>query len=240
MKSAWKTAREPARIFVATLWLCVLGSLGWGTLFAPPAAAESDTPTEMRSIEITDPRVAEGRALFNICQSCHGPEAEGRTGIGPALNSTSFLAAASDRFLMETIREGRTGTTMVPWKASLRDEQIEAIVAYLRSLNPTPPAELDEQPLAGDLEAGDRVFGSICSGCHGRSGAGYMETSNGTGIGRAAFLEKASNGYMRHIIRNGKSGTAMRAFSARSKIAVANLSDAEIDGVIAYLRANAW
>ena len=42
------------------------------------------------------------------------------------------------------------------------------------------------------------------------------------------------------IIIQGKTGTKMLPFSKKSRIAVANLTDAEIEDVIAYLRAKAW
>ncbi len=80
----------------------------------------------------------------------------------------------------------------------------------------------------------------MCSGCHGRSGAGYQETANGTGIGRKAFLDAASNGFIRYIVSYGKSQTKMRGFASKNITAVANLSDQEIEDTIAYLRANAW
>ena len=84
------------------------------------------------------------------------------------------------------------------------------------------------------------IFRNICSGCHGRSGAGYQETSNGTGIGRKAFLDSASNGFIRYIVSEGKSQTKMRGFAAKNITAVANLTHQEIEDTIAYLRANAW
>ena len=113
-------------------------------------------------------------------------------------------------------------------------------MAFLRSLNETDPAPLDESPNRGDATKGATLFREICSACHGRTGAGYQETANGTGIGRKAFLDEASDGFLRYIIRHGKSDTAMRGFATGDPIAVANLTDDDIENVIAYLRANAW
>ncbi|MCG8556367.1 MAG: cytochrome c [Proteobacteria bacterium] len=194
----------------------------------------------MRSVEVTQALAAQGKTLFNACTACHGGNGEGKTGIGPRLNSDSFLAAASDEMLVRTISEGRSGTTMIPWKTGLKPEQINAIVAYIRSWKDVPPAKLDQAPLHGDTEAGKRLFQSICSACHGRTGAGYQETANGTGIGRRAFLTQVSDGYLRYIIRHGKSATKMRGFAENSKVAVANLTDAQIENIISYLRHYAW
>ena len=193
-----------------------------------------------RTVEVSDQAVATGKALFATCAACHGKDAQGRIGVGPRIASESYLAAASDAFLLDTIREGREGTTMVAWKERFDDSQIEALVAYLRSLHDVEPAELDESPLSGDAANGALIFRSICSGCHGRSGAGFQETANGTGIGRRAFLDSASNGFLRYVVTHGKTQTAMRGFSEESKTAVVNLTPQEIDDTIAYLRESSW
>ena len=218
-------------------------SIGTGLAIAVAIVAldaVSDSAQPMRTIEVAPEAVAEGQALFAVCASCHGARGEGRMGIGPRLNSTSFLAAASDDLLVRTITQGRAGTTMIGWGASFESAQIEAIVAYLRSWADVPPAALDERPLEGTAAAGAETFRNICASCHGQQGGGYLESANGTGIGRSAFLSEVSNGYLRYLIQNGKSGTPMRPFSEKSRVAVANLSDRQIADVIAHLRASAW
>ncbi len=194
----------------------------------------------VRTVEVSTRAVATGKVLFATCAACHGRDAQGRLGVGPRIASESYLAAASDPFLLDTIRDGRAGTTMVAWRDRFDDSQIEALVAYLRSLHDVEPAELDESPLEGDAENGAEVFRTICSGCHGRSGGGFQETAHGTGIGRQAFLESASNGFIRYLVAHGKSQTAMRGFAEESKTAVANLTPQEIDDTITYLRENSW
>ena len=209
----------------------------------PPVTLGSEAPkppAAQRSVEVTPAKVAQGKALFGTCMGCHGEDASGRIGIGPRIASETYLAAASDEFLIKTITHGRAGTTMIPWGASLGPEKIESIVAYLRSLHPVEPAELDDKALAGDPSSGEQVFRNICSGCHGRFGAGYQETANGTGIGRKAFLDSATNGFMRYIVKHGKTLTQMKGFGGDAPAAVANLSDEQIDNTLAYLRKNAW
>jgi mono/diheme cytochrome c family protein len=82
---------------------------------------------------------ARGRALFErYCTGCHGPSGKG--GEGPALNNKVLLAAATDTYLVETIRRGRRGTAMAgfaepaPVRPALSQADVEAIVAFLRSL----------------------------------------------------------------------------------------------------------
>jgi len=212
---------------------------------AGDATARSTSPSTgvvqaVRTVQVTPEKAENGKAVFMGCVGCHGMSGEGSVGTGPRLNSSSFMAAAGDDFLIKTITDGRAGTTMIPWGASYSPEQIESIVAYLRTQTPTEPVMLNEAALSGNIDNGSELFRSICSSCHGRSGAGYMETANGTGIGRTAFLSVASNGYLRYIIKHGKSQTQMRPFAEESKVAVANLTDQEIEDVIAYLRSHAW
>ena len=201
---------------------------------APPPAAK------MREIEPTPEAVAQGKALFGACMGCHGEDAGGRVGIGPRIASESYLQGASDRFLINTITKGRAGTTMIPWGTSFKPEQIQTLVAYLRSIHPTEPVELDESALKGDIAEGEKIFTSICSGCHGNFGGGYQETANGTGIGRKAFLDTATNGFIRHVVKHGKTLTPMKGFAKEERAAIANLTDTEVDSTIAYLRKNAW
>lgn len=231
--------RQPAQ----SVWAILLGlvPLLWASVAeAESKASTADRPENTRWVETSPRKVELGKATFGMCMGCHGQDARGRVGIGPLLASKSYLAAASDDFLAQTIKKGRSTTTMVPWENVLNDQQIEAIIAYLRSLAPVEPAALNESKLEGDSGRGEEIFRKVCSGCHGRSGAGYQETANGTGIGRRAFLDSASNGFVRYIVSHGKSQTKMRGFGAKNITAIANLTDQEIDDTITYLRANAW
>ncbi len=235
MSHSWKMVQR------VSLILGCVPVLMWAVgATANPAASDEGPPKNTRWVETSARNVELGKATFGMCMSCHGKDAAGRIGIGPRIASKTYLAAASDDFLARTIKKGRGGTTMIPWEGILNDQQITAVIAYLRSLNPVEPAVLDESKLEGVPENGERIFRGICSGCHGRSGAGYQETANGTGIGRKVFLDSASNGFLRYIVSYGKSQTKMRGFALKNITAVANLSGQEIDDTIAYLRANAW
>ncbi len=181
-----------------------------------------------------------GKQLYAMCAGCHGPDGEGQVGIAPAFNSQNYLAAASNDFFKETLVKGRAGTNMVAFGAGMPDENVDALVSYIRSLQTVPGIELDESPLKGDVETGEEYYRAICATCHGRSGAGYSELSSGTGIGRVDFLNVASDGFIRATVKHGKDNTQMRSFSTGSPVAVADLTDEQIDSIIQYLRANAW
>lgn len=188
----------------------------------------------------TPEQVELGKSVFAMCAGCHGTEGQGVIGVGPRLNSTNYLAVAPNSFFKETLKTGRAGTNMVAFGAGMPEENVDAVVAYIRSWQTTQGVELDESPLKGTVEQGETIYMDICSRCHGKSGAGYSESGSGTGIGRSDFLNVSSDGFLRAVITEGKDNTQMRSFSTDSPVAVADLTDEEIDAVIQYLRANAW
>jgi mono/diheme cytochrome c family protein len=88
--------------------------------------------------------VARGQQLFIVCTACHGPDGRGLPGLGKDLVAGEFATTATDEELHALITSGRpiwdaANTTMVdmPPKGgnpTLTEEDITAIVAYIRSL----------------------------------------------------------------------------------------------------------
>lgn len=185
-----------------------------------------------------DPALAgAGKAVYEQnCIFCHQADAIGKAGFAPSLTNQEFLQVVSDKFLMATIRDGRAGTGMPPF-AHLGRKDVEAIVAYLRdhAKLPNRSAEIDAEPRSqGDERLGRFWFDSICSTCHGRDGDGYAAGGTGTAIGKAAFLDKATDGFIRETIKMGRSNTRMIGYSGPE--GMANLSDGDVNDIIAYLR----
>ncbi|MBM3776392.1 MAG: c-type cytochrome, partial [Acidobacteria bacterium] len=71
------------------------------------------------------------------CSGCHGRNGEG--GEGPALNNPVLLGSATDTYLVETVSNGRRGTSMSGFatpsvvRPAYAATEIEAIVAFLRT-----------------------------------------------------------------------------------------------------------
>jgi mono/diheme cytochrome c family protein len=93
---------------------------------------------DRRPARWVDGDVTEGERLFvRHCETCHGPG--GRGGEGPMLSNPVLLSTATDTYLVETIRQGRRGTTMEgfetpsPTRPALSASEIEAVVSYLRA-----------------------------------------------------------------------------------------------------------
>jgi len=125
----------------------------------------------------------------------------------------------------------------MPPFAHLGKKQVEAIVVYLRSHSKLSNIAnvVDAQPVAqGDPRLGKLWFDQICSTCHGENGDGYSAGSTGTAVGKAGFLNKVSDGFIRFTIVNGRSNTRMLGF--KGPAAMADLTDKEIDDIITYLR----
>jgi len=78
---------------------------------------------------------AEGKKLYNTqgCMACHGNNARGA--VGPDLTDDEWLRAPSDEMIFNTIKNGRSGTLMSPFKDAMSDEQIWKLVSYLRDEN---------------------------------------------------------------------------------------------------------
>ena len=86
-----------------------------------------------------------GKLWATNCASCHGTNGEG--GSAPALNSQEFLTSVTDDQIHGIIAGGIPGTAMPAWLndygGPLTDEQIAALVAYLRSWETTAPSVPD-------------------------------------------------------------------------------------------------
>lgn len=67
--------------------------------------------------------------LKHDCGSCHGMTLKG--GLGPSLLPAA-IEQKPDQLLFITIREGRPGTPMPPWKSQLSDNDIRWLIDRLR------------------------------------------------------------------------------------------------------------
>ena len=86
-----------------------------------------------------------GEAVYAAnCQRCHGT----RTDRGDAVHlaNMSLLSAASDSFLRYAIVHGRPGTPMLSFQGALGEDEIDNVVAALRSWATPPPPERQAPP----------------------------------------------------------------------------------------------
>lgn len=109
-------------------------------------AAEPAAPTAAAPVAASAGDVAQGKELYTAtCSACHGPEGKGIQGLGKDLTTSEFIATQTDEQLLEFIKVGRrpddpantTGVDMPPkgGNPALTDEQIQDIIAYMRSIH---------------------------------------------------------------------------------------------------------
>ena len=222
VKSIFETAIPPLAILFTAL------------IFVFPVNAHSESTT---SAAINAKKIANGKKVYRqSCAYCHQADAIGKPGLAPSLSNKEFLSIASDKFLIGTIRDGRSGTGM-PLFSYLGDDAIKSVVFYLRSLAKLPSRvkEIEAQPKSsGNSIRGKKLFNNICLGCHGPKGNGYSAGGTGSAIGKAGFLSKVPDGFIRTTIKEGRSNTRMRSFQGPAGLA--NLSNPQIEDIITYLR----
>ncbi|MHC4093958.1 MAG: c-type cytochrome, partial [Planctomycetota bacterium] len=184
-----------------------------------------------------------GAQLFAMyCSSCHGKRGVGATVRDPAmaqvvdaprelmtpsLNNPDALAVASDDYLRQIITTGRHGTSMIDWKETggLGSEEIDRLVAFIRSWEPAPPPMERISAARGNPHYGRALYSSRCAGCHGLHGEGG---AGGAALNTPAFLAVASDEFLRDSIVYGRANTAMPSWK--------QLEADQVSDLLAYIR----
>ena len=84
---------------------------------------------------------ADAAAVFKKkCAPCHGQEGEpnrifAKQGVR-SFKDAEWQKATKDAQVEESIRKGRKGTMMASFETQLTDEEVTALVAYIRTLAP--------------------------------------------------------------------------------------------------------
>jgi len=162
------------------------------------------------------------------CAACHG--ASGRSVTAPDLASDEFLAMTPQPILEAMIAEGRPSRGMPAWATAMTPAEIRAVAAYVKEWQTSPEVSLPGGRIRGDAELGATLFASTCAPCHGAAGSG----GSAPALNHPAFLKVASDHVIRATLVSGRAGTPMRSFAGPAGLA--NLSDAELDAVVAYIR----
>ena len=213
--------------------LLTLYMLSLRTRTIPEALAPRD---RVRGLRLGERDFAtDGASLFGVfCAACHGPRGEGRKfetleETFPAIGSAAFLVLADDAFLRRTLLDGRPGRRMPAWgkkAGGLRSEEMDAVVSYLRSLEPVAPTLEAVLAAPADAETGRRLFATACAPCHGAAGEG---SAIGPPIAAADDPVTTEDSRIYGTLAFGVAGTAMGSFR--------DLSAAELHAVIATVRA---
>jgi cytochrome c oxidase cbb3-type subunit 3 len=217
------------------------------------------TPRErlLRKLEAGKPPAMTGERLFAAyCSACHGPNGEGRnypeTGVRfPRIGSPDFLEIASDEFIAKTLEVGRPGRRMPALAApgaTLSREDVQALVAHLRTLpihatetrapaasagrafGCAVPAECDAIAANGNAPAGRVLYETVCAGCHGSKGEGRI----GPALANPGFQQVVTRSFVTLTVLRGREGTPMPAFS-QSSASYPRLTEADAADVAAFV-----
>ena len=156
------------------------------------AAAMVSLISRLQAGDATNPRANDPRAIAvgrnaytGQCSLCHGPSGDGRGGFGAltypdaADLTAAKTVAKSDAQLFWITKNGLGFTAMPAFDRVFSDEQISALVSYIRALQrgkaePIPIPEAAERHLAqadprgGSVARGAAVyFAQGCHRCHG-------------------------------------------------------------------------
>ena len=154
-------ANTPYLLVSAVSLVVLIGYLALGDPFAPSGSAGGGATTTTAAAAATSTTLASdgstttadagvvalGEGIFNsTCIACHGLGGVGVAGLGKPLVGSEFVSGLTDDELVQFIIAGRTeddplnttGMAMPPrgGNASLTDDDLRAVVAYLRSLSP--------------------------------------------------------------------------------------------------------
>lgn len=112
----------------------------------PPTRADAIASASPYALHDVVPKVSglsptekRGETLFQAnCAFCHGATGTGRNWIGSFmephprdLTDSKFMQNMTRQRLAHTIREGLPNTSMPAWKSVLKDDEIQAIIAYV-------------------------------------------------------------------------------------------------------------
>lgn len=178
-----------------------------------------------------------GQQLFSDnCSPCHGDFGEGgpnpsRPGdIIPPISTAEFLKTRDDVTLRSIISQGQPNFGMSPFGTSfggpLEDDDVNAIIAYMRSWEQNPPVEfppeIEVQTVSLD---GAQIFADVCAQCHGPQGQGLI----GPSLADPEFQADNTDQDIFNTINEGHQATAMIAWGEI-------LSSEQIQQLVTFIR----
>lgn len=159
------------------VWGDVLTSEQLDALVSYAMEAAQGTPLEV------------GQELFaQSCAICHGDFGEG--GPNPArpddiiapISTAEYLKTRDDHTLFQVIAQGQPHFGMSPFGSAfggpLDDDQVSALVAFIRSWEADPPVDLPPEVDTSSISlSSDEVYSQLCAQCHGPEGLGEVGPS---------------------------------------------------------------
>jgi mono/diheme cytochrome c family protein len=206
----------------------------WGDILT---AAQLDALVSFTETAAQGTSTEVGQNLFaQYCSGCHGEFGEGgpnptRPGdvIAP-ISSAEYLQTRDDITLRSIISQGQPNFGMSPFGSAyggpLDDEQVDAIVAFLRAWQANPPVELPpEIPQTTIAITGGELFGELCAQCHGEQGQGGI----GPALSNPTFQSDNTDQQIFDTINLGHPATPMIAWGEV-------LTSDQIESLVGFIR----
>ncbi len=161
--------------------------------------------------------VSSGAKLFaSNCIGCHGKYGEG--GPNPSfqgdmilpISSSEFLATRDDLTIRNIIMQGQPNYGMSPFGGVLNSDQIDALVAFIRSWQTNPPAA--NPPKAPSVVfqpkelSAKSLYDGMCAQCHGTN---FEGTSTAPALDATKLRAKYADDQIFSMINNGVLKVAM-------------------------------
>lgn len=167
------------------------------------------------------------------CVLCHGENREGHANDhAPSLRSKSLMASGVPHSILRPLSYGRVGTAMGGYLdevgGPLTLDETWELTYWLFWESGTERIKLSEDPVAGDVTRGEKVYQQHCASCHGKQGEGITAPA----LGNQSFLAHNKDEFIRYAIEEGRQDTPMVAFRNI-------LSVDDIDNVTAFIRSRA-
>src|SRR5438128_4108802 len=109
--------------------------------------------------------------FMHECKDCHGEDGRGRMHGQPDFTNANWQANVTDELIFKTIKFGRE--PMPFYLDALSDDEINALVKYIRSLaHSKPPSESSKPAQTGGVKpsAAPSASTNACMVCHERAG----------------------------------------------------------------------
>lgn len=163
--------------------------------------------------------IERGRALADTCEGCHAVDSYNN--VYPTYK-VPRIAGQSTQYLTSALKAYRSGErnhdTMVAQAASMSDQDIADLAAYIASL-----AELSEEPAAA---AAAPPKSNTCAACHGPAGVSM--------IAQNPTLAGQHEDYLLETLRQYREGERTGANATIMQTQIMSLSDADLAEIIAY------
>ena len=214
----------------------------WGSILTPE---QLDALVQYTLAASKGKGTEEGSQLFaSNCAACHGQFGEG--GPNPThpgdlifpISSADFLETRDDSTIRNIISLGQPDSGMSPFGSvnggPLSDDEVDSIVAYIRSWEANPPAvtlpesptptAVPTQPVQPALTVNE-IYKGVCAQCHGLNGEG----GTGPAINTPEFQARYDDQALYEVISKGVPSTPM--------IGVGNLfSEEQINQLVGLIR----